>query len=281
VESRGATKSLIFFVWPTFAAPTGIVAQPLACCIFFQPGRLTAMSYPLSDGFVGKTATLRGFDRVAWFYDTLAGLVFGPALRRAQQAALAALPPGAPHILILGGGTGWVLAEVLRRRPQATVLYLEASRAMLTRAEALLLQQLPTHRAQVEFRHGTQAQLGASETFDVVITFFVLDCIAAADFAPAVSRLYTALRPGGHWLVADFSQPRRWWQRLLLRLMYWFFRYTAGLTASRLPAYLPALQALGLKTVLYTPFFGQAVDALAFSKPPAEPLPGPNQTPSV
>ena len=67
---------------------------------------------------------LVGFDRVAWFYDGLALLVFGSAQRAAQRAALRGLTLGRPHVLILGGGTGWVLGEVLRRVPAATVLYL-------------------------------------------------------------------------------------------------------------------------------------------------------------
>ena len=119
------------------------------------------MSTPLAAPFSPVAAGTRptGFDRVAWCYDVLAGLVFGPAQRRAQQAALVGLPAGAPHVLILGGGTGWVLLEVLRCRPQATVLYLEASPKMLTRASTRLARVCPAATTQIEFRHGTQAAL--------------------------------------------------------------------------------------------------------------------------
>ena len=204
---------------------------------------------------------LTGFDRVAWCYDALAALVFGPALRNTQRAALAGLPAGAPHLLILGGGTGWVLAEVLRRRPAATVLYLEASPRMLARARARLN---PTQLALVEFRHGTQAALAPSETFDAVLTFFVLDCIAMPDLPAALDRLHAALRPGGHWLLADFRPAREGWRRLLLAAMFWFFRLTTQLRARELPDLAAALTARGLRGEIKGQFYGGATEAVVF-----------------
>ncbi len=209
-----------------------------------------------------------GFDRVAWCYDALTALVFGPALRRAQRAALAGLPPGAPHVLILGGGTGWVLREVLRRRPAATVLYLEASARMLARAQARLA---PAARAQVEFRHGTQDWLRPGESFGAIVTFFVLDCVAAPDLDAALARLRTAQRPGAPWLLADFRPARRGWRRLLLVLMYAFFRFTTGLRARTLPALAPRLRALGLRRRQQHLFFGRAVEGSVFVCSPAAP----------
>ena len=210
----------------------------------------------------------RGFDRVAWCYDALAALVFGPALRRAQRAALAGLPAGAPRVLILGGGTGWVLAEVRRRRPQATVLYLEASANMLARARA----RLEPHRTallQTEFRHGTDAALGPAETFDAVVTFFVLDCLTGPELGPALARLRAALRPGAPWLLADFRPAQRGWRRALLGLMYWFFRLSTGLRARELPGLRPALRRLGLRPGPRRVFFGGAVEAVVFTQNPA------------
>ena len=204
---------------------------------------------------------LTGFDRVAWFYDALAALVFGPALRNTQLAALAGLPVGAPHVLILGGGTGWVLAEVLRRCPAATVLYLEASPNMLARAQARLQ---PRQLAQVEFRHGTQAALAPNEAFDAVITFFVLDCIATPELPAALDRLRAALRPGGRWLLADFRPAQRGWRRLLLAAMFWFFRLTTRLRARELPDFAAALAARGLRGQPQGHFYAGATEAVVF-----------------
>ena len=208
-----------------------------------------------------------GFDRVAWCYDALAGLVFGPALRRAQRVALGGLPAGiAPHVLILGGGTGWVLTELLRRRPRATVLYLEASPKMLARARARLVRQRPEAAAQVEFRHGTQAALGQADRFDVIVTFFVLDCIPLPELPAALRRLRQAQRPDAPWLLADFRPARRGWHRLLLVLMYAFFRLTTGLRAREMADLRGALAALELRPGPTTVFFAGAIEAVVFSE---------------
>jgi tRNA (cmo5U34)-methyltransferase len=225
------------------------------------------MPEPDNDDFsTAKTPELLvGYDRVAWYYDALAGLVFGSALRNAQRAALTeGLPAGAPHVLILGGGTGWVLTEVLRLRPAATVLYLEASPRMLARAHRQLARKWPTAAAQVEFRHGTQDVLRPGESFDAVLTFFVLDCIPLPEIDGALARLGTALRPGAPWLLADFRPARRGWRRWLLAAMYFFFRLTTGLRARELPLLRPALERLGLRPGFEKFFFAGAVESVVF-----------------
>ncbi len=213
----------------------------------------------------GPVARLSGnFDRVAWCYDALAALVFGSSLRRAQRAALAGLPAGAPHVLVLGGGTGWVLGEVLRRRPRATVLYLEASGPMLARAAARLRRMGPDAAGQVEFRLGTEARLGPAEQFDTLVTFFVLDCFPLPALGPALARLAAARHPAAPWLLADFRQPRRAWQRALLGAMYGFFGAVAALRIRRLPDLHGALAGLGLRPAGQTFFFGGAVEGTVF-----------------
>ncbi|MBC6697951.1 class I SAM-dependent methyltransferase [Hymenobacter puniceus] len=203
-----------------------------------------------------------GFDRVAAFYDPLARLVYGRALHTAQQAALqAGLPGGAPRVLIIGGGTGWVLLEVLHQRPQARVLYLEASPRMLARARQLL----PTAgAAQVEFRLGTEATLLPTERFEVIVTFFLLDLFEPGRLRQLVARLHQARQPGAPWLLADFAAPRTWWQRGLLMSMYGFFRLTTGISARSLPPIHQTLGGLGLRPVQELRFFGGMVEAVVW-----------------
>lgn len=201
------------------------------------------------------------FGPVAFFYDALAGLVFGGALRRAQRATLAAgLPSGpAPRVLVLGGGAGWVLSEIWRQRPQAQVLYLEVSAAMLARTQARLRRHPAPPGATVELRQGTEASLAPTERFDVIITFFVLDCFPAPALPGALARLQAARQPGAPWLVADFRPARRGWRRGLLGLMYWFFGFTVGLRARQMPPWPAELAALGLRPSWEARFFGGAI----------------------
>ena len=208
------------------------------------------------------------FGRVAGFYDLLAGLVFGGALRAAQRAALAAgLPPGpSPHLLVLGGGAGWVLTEIWRQRPLARVLYLEASDAMLARTRARLRRCPPPPGAALELRQGTEAALRPGEQFDAILTFFVLDCFTEAALPGALARLQAARRPGAPWLVADFRPARRGWRRWLLRTMYLFFGLTVGLRARRLPPWRAELARLGLQPTWKQYFFGKAIVSFVLRK---------------
>ncbi|MET4106757.1 class I SAM-dependent methyltransferase [Hymenobacter sp. UYP22] len=203
-----------------------------------------------------------GFDAVAAFYDALARLVYGPALQRAQQAALdAGLPLGPVRVLVIGGGTGWVLGEILRRRPEARILYLEASPRMLARSRAWLPRHAPHQAPQVVFRLGTEAVLQPQEQFDAVLTFFFLDLFAPDRLRSIVERLHPVLVPGGRWLLADFGPPSRWWHRVLLWLMYRFFGFSAGISARQRPPIEAELRRLNLRAQAAGQFFGQMVQA--------------------
>jgi ubiquinone/menaquinone biosynthesis C-methylase UbiE len=185
-------------------------------------------------------------------------LVFGRAQRRAQLAALRAglpLAGAAPYVLVLGGGPGWVLTELLHQCPAARVLYLETSAAMLAQAQTRLARHEPAKQAQVEFRQGSERDLRPSDQFDAIVTFFVLDCFTLEDFPGALARLQAARRLGAPWLVADFRPPRSWWQRGLLHAMYLFFGAAVGLRARQLPPWPTALAEICDSTVYHSGFY--------------------------
>ncbi|MCC2548134.1 class I SAM-dependent methyltransferase [Hymenobacter sp. BT175] len=209
-----------------------------------------------------------GFDRVAPVYDLLARLVFGRALQQAQQAALRGLPEGEPRVLIIGGGSGWIIGEVLRLRPQASILYLEASPAMLTRSRQVVAGLTPEAGRQVELRLGTEDFLKAEETFDAVLTFFFLDLFEPLRLGHILRRLHRALRPGAAWLLADFCPPKRFWQKGLLTMMYRFFRLTTGISGHAIPDLRAELTRLGLSAGPAEQFYGGLVAGSIFRMAP-------------
>ena len=54
---------------------------------------------------------IRSYDSIAGVYDKLAGIFIGKALREAQIYLLQFIPANA-RLLIVGGGTGWILEEI-------------------------------------------------------------------------------------------------------------------------------------------------------------------------
>lgn len=221
-----------------------------------------------------------GFDYVAAFYDPLARLVYGRALQRAQQAALnAGLPTaGRPRVLIAGGGSGWVLGEVLSRNPEARIVYLEASPRMLARSQAWLAQHWPQATGQVKFRLGSEAELEPTAQFDALVTFFLLDLFEPGRLRELLTQLNKTRAPGSAWLLTDFGPPRRWWHRLLLQLMYGFFGLTTGISARQRPPIEAELARLGLQPTPAGHFFGAMVEASVWRdsllKKPASPAGG-------
>lgn len=181
------------------------------------------------------------FDFIAPIYDKLSQLVFGRALLNAQQAAWWQVPPER-DVLILGGGTGTLLPRFLHDKRPRRVLYLEASAAMLQRAQQTVAPPSP-----VEFRHGTEALLEPTDQFDAILLPFVLDLYPDATLqTQLVPRLLAALRPNGALYISDFGQPRTWPQRAIMTTMLLFFRAVARIPVQRLPDWPTVLTQLGL-----------------------------------
>ncbi|GAB3013728.1 class I SAM-dependent methyltransferase [Spirosoma pulveris] len=184
------------------------------------------------------------FNWIAPVYDTLAFLVFGRKLQRAQGIFLDRVTPKS-SVLLVGGGTGWLLEQLLVDCKPERVLYLETSSRMVARATRRMTRKsLP---GTVTFRVGDETTLDASDQFDVVITPFLLDLFNEQTLQNRlIPSLLRALKPGGTWLVTDFVAPSIWWQKVLLWTMIRFFRLIAGIQSSSLVNWQQCLADAGL-----------------------------------
>jgi trans-aconitate methyltransferase len=178
------------------------------------------MSKPLDD-----------FDWLANYYDSLTGLVFGNALKHSERHFLHLLPQRST-VLIIGGGTGQVLRHIFSRDPTCRVWFIEASGKMLSHA---MRNVPPQHTDQVQFMHGTEASIDRDLKFDVIITNFYLDLYPDKELLDVCTILNEKLNENGLWLASDFTDGGKWWQRLMLSVMYRFFVSTCRITARRLP----------------------------------------------
>ncbi|MBF9253948.1 class I SAM-dependent methyltransferase [Pontibacter sp. 172403-2] len=209
-----------------------------------------------------------GFHRVALFYDRLARLVYGDAQEQAQLVLLPFLPRQA-KVLVIGGGSGWILEQLLGTQKQFDILYLDAAPAMLQLAEQRFAKYKFPHNSSVRFRLGTEQALLPHEQFDVVFTPFLLDLFPPQRLRRLMQRLDAALAPGGHWLFADFwpvQQPATWWQRLLVFGMYAFFGTVSGIKARKLPDYGLHFDELNLREAFSKSFYSGMIQGKVFVK---------------
>ncbi len=184
---------------------------------------------------------LKSFNLVAPYYDRLAGLVYGQSIRKAQTVHLNRIPPKA-KILVIGGGTGWWLKQLLAHSPDCTIWYVDSSEKMLQQARAYA-----KGCSRVMFICGNQKHIPAM-VFDVVITYFFLDLFEGKSLRDMVIQLKKKLTKGGVWIVSDFVDDR-FWHRILLFLMYWFFKVVGAIDSTRLANWRVAMKSQQLECI--------------------------------
>ena len=172
------------------------------------------------------------YNSIAKYYDALSRLVYQRAIIDAQ-VFLAEFIKDDDNILLVGGGTGWILEELSKlHRRNIRVVYVEKSEMMMRRAR-----QRKAPHVQTTFVLQPVEYYLATEQFDVVLTPFVLDNFKREKINILFPKLDALLKQHGIWLYADFvhnSGQSKWWQRMMLKNMYRFFRYTAHIEADEL-----------------------------------------------
>lgn len=171
------------------------------------------------------------YNTIAAIYDPLARLVYGNALEQAQSFLLPHIPAGT-SVLIVGGGTGWLLEELCKLHSSGLrIVYVEVSSSMMT-----LSRKRDTKNNDVEFVPYAIQDTHLKEAFGVIITPFVLDNFTDSTASQVFTQLDQHLVAGGLWLYADFQWNKRSYvQQLLLKTMYLFFKVACNLEATHLP----------------------------------------------
>jgi ubiquinone/menaquinone biosynthesis C-methylase UbiE len=151
--------------------------------------------------------------------------------------------------LIVGEGDGRFLCELVRAYPRIDVDCIDGSKAMLQLARARLRRTHPESFSRVHFICEDILQWSPQKSYDLLVTHFFLDCFPGRELQAVIAKLAGAAEPGAVWFIADFTIPRRRFARahagLWLRMMYTFFRATAGIAANELVDPIPYLDGHG------------------------------------
>ncbi|MBW4890263.1 class I SAM-dependent methyltransferase [Mucilaginibacter sp. HMF5004] len=170
------------------------------------------------------------YDNSASFYDALSRLTFGKTLIRSQVYLLPFIPEKA-KVLIVGGGTGWILEEIAKVHPTGLdITYVEISAKM-----AALSQKRNAGNNSVSFVNNPIEEVALSTDYDVIFTPFLFDNFTDETLPGVFYHIHRSLKSQGLWLCADFQITGKLWQKALLKSMYFFFKLLCGIDTTTLP----------------------------------------------
>lgn len=204
---------------------------------------------------------MNNYDNIARRYDFLSRLVFGQTQVRAQAELLPYLGEGA-RVLIVGGGTGWILEKLGALRPSGLrITYVEISARMLALAAKRNYGQ-----NEVTFVHSAVEGFSGGG-YDSILTGFLFDNFSPSRAGEVFGLLDSLLKPGGAWLFTDFFyQKGRLWQGFLLKAMYLFFRVVCRVEARRLTDMAPFFAGAGYQEVHAAFYYGGLIRSAAYQK---------------
>ena len=177
------------------------------------------------------------FDTLAPYYRWMEFTLAGRKLQRCRIAFLDQIPRP-KNILLLGEGHGLGLIECCRRFADAQITCVDSSARMFVQARWQLAR-LNLKASSVDFIQADILNwLPSNKTYDLIVTNFFLDCFRPEQLEQIFALIVGLSAPGANWLVADFQIPPAGWRRIRSRLIIWmlyvFFRMTAQLSAREL-----------------------------------------------
>ncbi len=172
------------------------------------------------------------YDAAAWFYDGLAQLIFGKALVNAQRCLVRHIKARS-NLLIVGGGTGWILEEIAKVQPHGlNITYVEISGRMIDLSKTRNCGQ-----NEVGFVHAAIEDCEMIQTYDAILTPFLFDNFSEKHIQNVFTQLHQSLKLDGLWMLTDFQIQNNYksiWQKIILKTMYLFFGWLCNVETKTL-----------------------------------------------
>lgn len=201
------------------------------------------------------------YNNAAWFYDRLSRVVYGNALIEAQVYLLQHIQPDS-SILIVGGGTGWILEQITKLHPSGLkITYIEVSDKMIT-----FSRKRRVGSNQVNYINNAIENVKGLTDYDIIITPFLFDNFTPPKLEALFAHMHPMLKNNGLWLNTDFQLTGKWWQNVLLKSMLGFFKVLCGVESTKLPDFEKQFEAYGYKVVEGKYFFGDFVASRIYRK---------------
>jgi ubiquinone/menaquinone biosynthesis C-methylase UbiE len=183
------------------------------------------------------------YNYIARCYDLLSRTVYGNAIANAQKDLIEQIKPNS-SILIVGGGTGWILEELTEIYDEGLEIeYVEMSKEMIALSE-----KRNTGQNKISFVCKSIEEYFPDKKFDYILTAFFFDNFQKEKIKIIFSKLNAVLKYNGYWLYADFfydNKKGKLWQKIFLKTMYTFFRITCKIETTTLTDMQPIFHKYG------------------------------------
>ena len=158
--------------------------------------------------------------------------------------------------------TQGILEEIAKVHPSGLqITYVEVASKMIS-----LAQKKNSGSNKVEFINRAVEDVPFENQFDVVITPFLFDNFTEGSLQKIFAHIHPNLKPGGLWLNADFRLTGKWWQKVLLKSMFVFFRIICSIEAKKLPDIEKCFEKNNYKVSKQKSFFGDFILSTAYQK---------------
>ena len=142
-------------------------------------------------------SSLNRFNWIAPYYDTLTCLVFGNTIWKAQTGYLNYVPPHAT-VLVLGGGSGKWLRDLLQRNETCQICFVEASSKMVELAKK--------NNPQVSYQPYDGVTLPYEDnSFSIAFTICVMHHVPPKQWASFIGEMSRVVKPGGMVVVFEHN----------------------------------------------------------------------------
>jgi ubiquinone/menaquinone biosynthesis C-methylase UbiE len=204
------------------------------------------------------------YDKIARHYDTLSRLVFFKSQVNAQVNQLHYIQKDS-NVLIVGGGTGWILEELAKVQPAGLkIVYVEISAKMIALSKARNY-----GGNEVIFLNQGIETFTTETQFDVVLTPFLFDNFSKERACKVFELLDGFLKKNGQWFLVDFLLNKtngQWWKWFLLRSMYSFFKLLCIVEARNLIEMHPFFVAKNYEVLEERFYYGGFIKGTIYKK---------------
>lgn len=186
----------------------------------------------------------RGYDRLAPWYQSLEGVMFGPKLHRSRTSLLGDIED-VRCALFFGDGDGRLLNQFCLSHPECDVVSVDQSAVMIAMQQEQVarvgackrVKFLQRSACSATFAEEIRLETGADK-FDLLVWPYFLDCFTAGELESLVPEWLSLLKDSGLIYFVDFVQPsggfKGWVSSAKLTLMHGFFRWQTGLPNRKL-----------------------------------------------